>query len=83
MVSGQELNAIQALASRNFFNPSMIEAGTAYPQPDKKILHLGLVPFSSSRFISIYHFASKHINVFSSSAVPNYYLNVISYFDKT
>nr|AMM02683.1 agamous-like MADS-box protein SEEDSTICK [Vuralia turcica] len=41
MVSGPELNAIQALASRNFFNPSMIEAGSAYPQPDKKILHLG------------------------------------------
>ncbi|KAK7258267.1 hypothetical protein RIF29_32853 [Crotalaria pallida] len=41
MVSGQELNAIQALASRNFFNPSMIETGSAYPQPDKKILHLG------------------------------------------
>ncbi|XP_061369110.1 agamous-like MADS-box protein AGL11 isoform X1 [Gastrolobium bilobum] len=41
MVSGQELNAIQALASRNFFNPNMMEGGTAYPQPDKKILHLG------------------------------------------
>lgn len=42
MVSGQELNAIQALASRNFFNPPMIEDGTSYPQqPDKKILHLG------------------------------------------
>ncbi|XP_020959103.1 agamous-like MADS-box protein AGL11 isoform X4 [Arachis ipaensis] len=44
MVSGPELNAIQALASRNFFNQSMIDqtAGTAYPQSsDKKILHLG------------------------------------------
>ncbi|KAE9620142.1 putative transcription factor MADS-MIKC family [Lupinus albus] len=41
MVSGQELNAIQALASRNFFNPSMMETGAAYPQPDKKILHIG------------------------------------------
>nr|XP_027190215.1 agamous-like MADS-box protein AGL11 isoform X2 [Cicer arietinum] len=41
MVSGQELNAIQALASRNFFNPNMMEDGTSYPQSDKKILHLG------------------------------------------
>lgn len=43
MVSGPEMNAaIHALAaSRNFFNPNMIEAGPAYPQPDKKILHLG------------------------------------------
>ncbi|KAF1896615.1 hypothetical protein Lal_00034314 [Lupinus albus] len=38
MVSGQELNAIQALASRNFFNPIMIETGTAYPEPDKKVI---------------------------------------------
>ncbi|KAI4324199.1 hypothetical protein L6164_023754 [Bauhinia variegata] len=42
MVSAPELNAIQALASRNFFNPTMIEDASAYPQPtDKKILHLG------------------------------------------
>ncbi|KAJ7949713.1 AGAMOUS MADS box factor transcription factor [Quillaja saponaria] len=41
MVSGAEMNAIQALASRNFFDPTMIEGGTAYPQSDKKILHLG------------------------------------------
>lgn len=45
MVSGQEMNAIHALASRNFFNPNMMEeaagAGPAYPQQDKKILHLG------------------------------------------
>ncbi|XP_039687208.1 agamous-like MADS-box protein AGL11 isoform X1 [Medicago truncatula] len=42
MVSGQELNAIQALASRNFFNPNMMEDGeTSYHQSDKKILHLG------------------------------------------
>uniref|UniRef100_A0AAU7LJW1 MADS69 n=1 Tax=Hippophae rhamnoides TaxID=193516 RepID=A0AAU7LJW1_9ROSA len=43
MISGQDMNAIQALASRNFFNPNMIEGGptTAYPQQDKKILHLG------------------------------------------
>ncbi|KAI4332344.1 hypothetical protein L6164_017262 [Bauhinia variegata] len=41
MVSAPELNAIQALASRNFFNPTMIEGASAYPQPDKKILHLG------------------------------------------
>ncbi|XP_058782755.1 agamous-like MADS-box protein AGL11 isoform X2 [Vicia villosa] len=42
MVSGQELNAIQALASRNFFNPNMMEDGTSYNQSsDKKILHLG------------------------------------------
>lgn len=53
MVSGQELNAIQALSSRNFFNQNMIEGGTtthAYPQPDKKILHLGyscIAPFNN------------------------------------
>ncbi|XP_029124840.1 agamous-like MADS-box protein AGL11 isoform X3 [Cajanus cajan] len=41
MVSGPELNAIQALASRNFFNPNMMEGGSVYPQSDKKILHLG------------------------------------------
>ncbi|XP_021300085.1 agamous-like MADS-box protein AGL11 isoform X2 [Herrania umbratica] len=41
MVTGPELNAIQALASRNFFSPNMIEGGAAYPHPDKKILHLG------------------------------------------
>ncbi|KAL5078464.1 hypothetical protein RYX36_017448 [Vicia faba] len=42
MVSGQELNAIQALASRNFFDPNMMEDGTSYNQSsDKKILHLG------------------------------------------
>ncbi|KAH7524885.1 agamous-like MADS-box protein AGL11 isoform X2 [Ziziphus jujuba] len=41
MVSGQELNAIHALASRNFFNPNLIEGSTAFSQPDKKILHLG------------------------------------------
>ncbi|KHN20547.1 Agamous-like MADS-box protein AGL11 [Glycine soja] len=41
MVSGPELNAIQALASRNFFNPNMLEGGTVYPHSDKKILHLG------------------------------------------
>lgn len=44
MVSGPELNAIQALASRNFFSPNVIEGGTgtasAYSH-DKKILHLG------------------------------------------
>ncbi|MED6132730.1 hypothetical protein PIB30_021555 [Stylosanthes scabra] len=47
MVSGPELNAIQALASRNFFNQSMIDqTGTAYPQSsDKKILHLGSIVF--------------------------------------
>ncbi|KAJ4827173.1 Agamous-like MADS-box protein agl11 [Turnera subulata] len=41
MVTGAELNAIHALASRNFFNPQMIEGGNSYSQPDKKILHLG------------------------------------------
>ncbi|XP_038682539.1 agamous-like MADS-box protein AGL11 isoform X4 [Tripterygium wilfordii] len=42
MVTGPELNAIQALASRNFFDPNMLEtAGTAFSHPDKKILHLG------------------------------------------
>ncbi|XVE60675.1 hypothetical protein DITRI_Ditri05aG0147200 [Diplodiscus trichospermus] len=43
MVSAPELNAIQALASRNFFSPNVIEGGTAaYSHPtDKKILHLG------------------------------------------
>ncbi|XP_022718367.1 agamous-like MADS-box protein AGL11 isoform X1 [Durio zibethinus] len=41
MVSGPELNAIQALTSRNFFSPNVIEGGIAYSHPDKKILHLG------------------------------------------
>ncbi|GAY61846.1 hypothetical protein CUMW_213200 [Citrus unshiu] len=42
MVTGQELNAIRALASRNFFSPAIIEGGgTTYSHPDKKILHLG------------------------------------------
>ncbi|KAL9432454.1 hypothetical protein AB3S75_027481 [Citrus x aurantiifolia] len=42
MVTGQELNAIHALASRNFFSPAIIEGGgTTYSQLDKKILHLG------------------------------------------
>ncbi|KAK3230065.1 hypothetical protein Dsin_001946 [Dipteronia sinensis] len=43
MVTGPELNAIHALASRNFFNPPIIDDGTAstYSHPDKKLLHLG------------------------------------------
>ncbi|XP_011654425.1 agamous-like MADS-box protein AGL11-like isoform X1 [Cucumis sativus] len=44
MVSGQELNAIQALAnSRNFFSPNIMEpAGpVSYSHQDKKMLHLG------------------------------------------
>ncbi|KAJ0085543.1 hypothetical protein Patl1_07580 [Pistacia atlantica] len=42
MVPGPELNAIHALASRNFFNPTMMEnTETAYSHPDKKMLHLG------------------------------------------
>ncbi|ESR54818.1 hypothetical protein CICLE_v10023589mg [Citrus x clementina] len=42
MVTGQELNAIHALASRNFFSSAIIEGGgTAYSHPDKKILYLG------------------------------------------
>ncbi|KAM7279724.1 hypothetical protein ACFE04_006858 [Oxalis oulophora] len=39
MVTGAEFNAIQTLASRNFFSPNMMD--NAYSQPDKKILHLG------------------------------------------
>ncbi|KAH9725191.1 Agamous-like MADS-box protein AGL11 [Citrus sinensis] len=40
-VTGQELSAIHALASRNFFSPAIIEGGgTAYSHPDKKILYL-------------------------------------------
>ncbi|XP_071722408.1 agamous-like MADS-box protein AGL11 [Rutidosis leptorrhynchoides] len=44
IVSGPELNAIQALASRNFFGNNMMDdndAGNAFSHPDKKILHLG------------------------------------------
>ncbi|XP_068313362.1 agamous-like MADS-box protein AGL11 isoform X3 [Pyrus communis] len=42
MVPGSEMNAIQALASRNFFSQNMIEGGGAtFPQQDKKNLHLG------------------------------------------
>ncbi|GAY67040.1 hypothetical protein CUMW_253490 [Citrus unshiu] len=41
MVTGQELNAIHALASRIFFSPPIIKGGgTTYSHPDKKILHL-------------------------------------------
>ncbi|OWM67504.1 hypothetical protein CDL15_Pgr028367 [Punica granatum] len=40
MVPGQEMNAIQVLASRNFFPPNMLEGGNSYSHPDKK-LHLG------------------------------------------
>lgn len=53
MVSGQEMNAIQALASRNFFPSNMMEGGegSAYSHADKKALHLGyyfILFFSSS-----------------------------------
>ncbi|KAK9929822.1 hypothetical protein M0R45_026901 [Rubus argutus] len=44
MVSGDqdlELNAIQALVSRNFFTSTMIEGEASYSQPEKKFLHLG------------------------------------------
>ncbi|KAJ6877821.1 hypothetical protein NC651_030538 [Populus alba x Populus x berolinensis] len=43
MVTGEELNAIQALAaSRNFFAPHFLEGGTEYPHTyNKKFLHLG------------------------------------------
>ncbi|XP_031394189.1 agamous-like MADS-box protein AGL11 isoform X4 [Punica granatum] len=40
MVPGQEMNAIQVLASRNFSPPNMLEGGNSYSHPDKK-LHLG------------------------------------------
>ncbi|XP_071725179.1 agamous-like MADS-box protein AGL11 [Rutidosis leptorrhynchoides] len=42
MVTGPELNAIQALASRNFFEHNMMDnAGNSFSHPNKKILHLG------------------------------------------
>ncbi|KAF8025485.1 hypothetical protein BT93_F2354 [Corymbia citriodora subsp. variegata] len=41
MVAGPQLNAMEALASRNFFPPNMVEGGTAYSHSDKKVLHLG------------------------------------------
>ncbi|TQD96580.1 hypothetical protein C1H46_017830 [Malus baccata] len=42
LVSVPEMNAIQALASRNFFSQNIIEGGGAtFPQQNKKILHLG------------------------------------------
>ncbi|KAK9205049.1 hypothetical protein WN943_015315 [Citrus x changshan-huyou] len=42
MATGQELNAIHALASWNFFSPAIIEGGgSAYSHPNKKILYLG------------------------------------------
>lgn len=47
MVSGSEINAIEALASRNYFAHSIMTAGSgsgnggSYSDPDKKILHLG------------------------------------------
>jgi hypothetical protein len=39
-ISGSEFGAIQAL-SRNFFTPLIAEGGTAYSQPEEKILRLG------------------------------------------
>ncbi|XP_062029171.1 agamous-like MADS-box protein AGL11 isoform X2 [Rosa rugosa] len=41
LVSGAELTAIQALASRNFFGSTMVEGEASYSQPEKKLLHLG------------------------------------------
>ncbi|KAG7557263.1 Transcription factor MADS-box [Arabidopsis suecica] len=47
MVSGSEITAIEALASRNYFAHSIMTAGSgsgnggSYSDPDKKILHLG------------------------------------------
>ncbi|KAM5574987.1 agamous-like MADS-box protein AGL11 [Rosa sericea] len=41
LVSGAEFNAIQALASRNFFGSTMVEGEASYSQPEKKLLHLG------------------------------------------
>ncbi|XP_050378491.1 agamous-like MADS-box protein AGL11 [Argentina anserina] len=43
LVSGAELNAIQALASRNFFGSTMMEGEPSYSQPEKKLLQLGCV----------------------------------------
>ncbi|KAI6691293.1 hypothetical protein NL676_028121 [Syzygium grande] len=43
MVAGPQLNAMEALASRNFFPPNMIEGGTTYSPSNKKVLHLGNV----------------------------------------
>ncbi|KAF7836453.1 agamous-like MADS-box protein AGL11 isoform X1 [Senna tora] len=54
MVSGgAELNAIEALASRNFFgSPNIIQPPpTSYPQHDKKILHLGYVSVEIEEYI--------------------------------
>lgn len=61
MVTGAELNAIQALASRNFFSPHMIEDGTSYSHPDKKILHLGYSIFCL--LISLVHIRLEKRNV--------------------
>ncbi|EEF52959.1 mads box protein, putative [Ricinus communis] len=60
MVTGAELNAIQALTSRNFFGSHMIEGGAAYSHPsDKKILHLG---YSLFHFFSYACIRSKTIS---------------------
>nr|UTQ10908.1 MADS-box protein AGL11 [Lagerstroemia indica] len=40
MVPSQEMDAIQVLASRNFFPANMLEGGNSYSNPNKK-LHLG------------------------------------------
>lgn len=48
MVPGQEMDAIQVLASRNFFPPNMLEGGNSY-NPNKK-LHLGYEPTAYCKF---------------------------------
>lgn len=59
MVSGDqdlELNAIQALVSRNFFASTMIEGEASYSQPEKKFLNLGYVFSNILLYIYIDHY---------------------------
>nr|ASY97762.1 AGL11 [Cercidiphyllum japonicum] len=41
MVAENEYNTIQAYVARNFFQPNLLEGGSAYTHPNKKIIHLG------------------------------------------
>lgn len=62
MVSGDqdlELNAIQALVSRNFFTSTMIEGEASYSQPEKKFLHLGYVFSNILLYIYIDHYIER------------------------
>lgn len=62
MVAGPQLNAMEALASRNFFPPNMIEGGTTYSHSNKKVLHLGYTILPRRKFIVISSFILSYVS---------------------